>query len=47
MGNASIHKHADIKKYIEQRGYGCACLSAYSSELNPIGQFWSVCKSKF
>lgn len=46
MDNAPIHKNADIRKYIEQRGYGCVYLPAYSPELNPIEQFWSVCKSK-
>lgn len=46
MDNAPIHKNTDIRKYIEQRGYGCVYLPAYSPELNPIEQFWSVCKSK-
>ncbi|KAG1255894.1 hypothetical protein G6F68_010039 [Rhizopus microsporus] len=46
MDNAPIHKNADIRKYIEQRGYGCVYLPAYSPELNPIEQFWSACKSK-
>ncbi|KAG0771611.1 hypothetical protein G6F22_016333 [Rhizopus arrhizus] len=40
MDNAPIHKNADIRKYIEQRGYGCVYLPAYSPELNPIEQFW-------
>ncbi|KAG1606564.1 hypothetical protein G6F46_012921 [Rhizopus delemar] len=46
MDNAQIHKHADIRSYIESRGYGCVYLPPYSPELNPIEQFWSVCKSK-
>ncbi|KAG1474274.1 hypothetical protein G6F56_000453 [Rhizopus delemar] len=46
MDNAPNHKNADIRKYIEQRGHGCIYLPAYSLELNPIEQFWSVCKSK-
>ncbi|KAG1324259.1 hypothetical protein G6F62_009199 [Rhizopus arrhizus] len=46
MDNAPIHKHTDIKSYIESRGYGCVYLLPYSPELNPIEQFWSVCKSK-
>lgn len=46
MDNALIHTHLDIEKYIEQRGYGCIYLPPYSPELNPIEQFWSVCKSK-
>lgn len=46
MVNCPIHNHADIRKYIESHGYGCAYLPPYSPELNPIEQFWSVCKSK-
>ncbi|KAG1207763.1 hypothetical protein G6F35_010953 [Rhizopus arrhizus] len=46
MDNAPIHTHEDIQKHIESRGYGCVYLSPYSPELNPIEQFWSVCKSK-
>jgi hypothetical protein len=46
MDNTPIHKHTDIKSYIESRGYGCVYLPLYSPELNPIEQFWSVCKSK-
>ncbi|KAG1217517.1 hypothetical protein G6F35_009088 [Rhizopus arrhizus] len=46
MDNAPIHKHADIRSYIESRGYGCVYLPPYSPELNRIEQFWSVCKSK-
>lgn len=46
MDNVSIHKNTDIKLYIESRGYGCIYLPPYSPELNPIEQFWSVCKSK-
>jgi transposase len=47
MDNAPIHKNADIRKYNEQRGYDCVYLPVYSPELNPIEQFWSICKSKF
>lgn len=46
MDNAPIHKHKDIQKYIEGRGYHCLYLPSYSPELNPIEQFWSVAKSK-
>jgi transposase len=46
MDNAPIHKHTDIRKYIEGRGYRCVYLPPYSPELNPIEQFWSVAKSK-
>jgi len=46
MDNAPIHKNADIEKEINRRGYGCVYLPPYSPELNPIKQFWSVCKSK-
>jgi transposase len=46
MDNAPIHKHIAIRQYIESRGYGCVYLPPYSPELNPIEQFWSVCKSK-
>ncbi|KAI8645759.1 DDE superfamily endonuclease-domain-containing protein [Parasitella parasitica] len=47
MDNAPIHKHEDIQKYIEDRGYRCLYLPSYSSELNPIEQFWSVAKMTF
>ena len=46
MDNGPIHTHVDIHKLIEQRGYGCIYLPPYSLELNPVVQFWSVCKSK-
>ncbi|KAG1051785.1 hypothetical protein G6F43_006033 [Rhizopus delemar] len=46
MDNAPIHTHEDIQKHIESRSYGCVYLPPYSLELNPIEQFWSVCKSK-
>ncbi|KAG1141000.1 hypothetical protein G6F37_005905 [Rhizopus arrhizus] len=46
MDNAPIHKHTDIRSYIESQGYGCVYLPPYSPEINPIEQFWSVCKSK-
>ncbi|KAG1316441.1 hypothetical protein G6F62_013496 [Rhizopus arrhizus] len=39
-GNYIVMDNADIRKYIEQRGYGCVYLPAYSPELNPIEQFW-------
>ncbi|KAG0747073.1 hypothetical protein G6F57_001098 [Rhizopus arrhizus] len=44
--NAPIYTHEDIQKHIESRSYGCVYLPPYSPELNPIEQFWSVCKSK-
>lgn len=46
MYNAPIHTNKDIQLYIEGRGYGYIYLPPYSPELNPIEQFWSVCKSK-
>jgi transposase len=46
MDNAPIHTHANIKKYIECRGYKCVYLPTYSPELNPIEQSWAVAKSK-
>lgn len=46
IDNAPIHTHLDVKTYIKERGYGRVYLPPYSSELNPIEQFWSVCKSK-
>jgi transposase len=46
MGNAPIHEHENIKFYVESRGYSCVHLPPYSPELNPMEQFWSVCKSK-
>lgn len=46
MDNAPIHTNTEIQKYVESRGYGCVYLPPYSPELNPIEQFWSVCKSK-
>ncbi|CEI97868.1 hypothetical protein RMCBS344292_11992 [Rhizopus microsporus] len=46
MDNAPIHTSEDIAKYVESRGYRCAYLPPYSSELNPIEQFCSVVKSK-
>ena len=44
--NAPIYTHEDIQKHIEIHGYGCVYLPPYSPELNSIGRFWSVCKSK-
>ncbi|KAG1050515.1 hypothetical protein G6F43_007222 [Rhizopus delemar] len=46
IDNAPIHTHANIKKYIEYRGYKCVYLPTYSPELNPKEQFWAVAKSK-
>ncbi|KAG1136225.1 hypothetical protein G6F37_010262 [Rhizopus arrhizus] len=46
IDNAPIRTHEDIQKHIESHGYGCVYLPPYSSELNPIGRFWSVYKSK-
>lgn len=46
MDNAPIHTNKDIQLYIKGRGYGCSYLPPYSPELNPIEQFWLVCKNK-
>lgn len=46
MNNAPIHKAVDIVKYIKSQGYRCAYHPAYSPELNPIEQLWSVVKSE-
>ncbi|KAG0738395.1 hypothetical protein G6F57_010293 [Rhizopus arrhizus] len=46
MDNAPIHSSTDIGKHIKSRGYRYVYLTPYSSELNPIEQFWSVVKSK-
>jgi hypothetical protein len=46
MDKAPIHKNADIEKEINRWRYGCVYLPPYYPELNPIEQFWSVCKSK-
>lgn len=46
MDNCPIHNHGGIRKYIETHGYGCINLPPYSPDLNPIEQFWSVCKCK-
>jgi hypothetical protein len=46
MDNAPIHTASDIAKFIENRGHHCVYLPPYSPELNPIEQFWFVCKSK-
>ncbi|KAG1453846.1 hypothetical protein G6F56_007469 [Rhizopus delemar] len=46
MDNAPIHTYLDIQKCIDQRSYGCIYLPPYAPELNPMEQFWSVCKSK-
>ncbi|CAO3665849.1 hypothetical protein CU097_005765 [Rhizopus azygosporus] len=44
MDNAPIHKHKDIKLYVESCGYGGMHLPPYSPGLSPIEQLWSVCK---
>jgi transposase len=44
--NGSSILYEDIRKNIENRGYRCIYLPPYSSELNPIEQFWSIYKSK-
>lgn len=46
MDNAHIHTSDNIRRFIENHGYGCVYLPPYSPELNPIQQFWSVVKSK-
>ncbi|KAL9536976.1 hypothetical protein MBANPS3_012199 [Mucor bainieri] len=45
MGNAPMLTNEDIKLYIESGSYRCVYLPPYCPELNPIEQFWSVCKS--
>ena len=40
MDNACIHHTKDIEATIIERGYRCIYLPPYSSELNPIEQFW-------
>ncbi|KAG1332939.1 hypothetical protein G6F62_007005 [Rhizopus arrhizus] len=46
MGNAPIHKRANIQEMIANREYKCVYLPPYSPELNPIEQFWSAVKSE-
>lgn len=46
MDNASIHKFIPMQRKIESRGYKVMYLPPYSSELNPIQQFWSLVKHK-
>ncbi|CEP07108.1 hypothetical protein [Parasitella parasitica] len=46
MDNAPIHTNDAIKLLNESRGYRCVYLPPYSPDLNPIEQFWSICKSK-
>ncbi|EIE83364.1 hypothetical protein G6F46_012590 [Rhizopus delemar] len=46
MDNAPIHTHTDIDELVTSRGYGSIYIPPYSSELNPIEQFWSVVKNK-
>lgn len=45
MDNAPIHKHEDIKLFVESRGYGCVHLPPHSPELNPIEQFGQSAKA--
>lgn len=44
--NTPINKHETIMKYIESCGYGCIYFLPCSLGLNPIEQFWSVCKKE-
>ncbi|KAG1349169.1 hypothetical protein G6F62_003658 [Rhizopus arrhizus] len=46
MDNAPIHVPALIDPLIEKRGYVPVYLPSYSSELNPIEDFWAIVKSK-
>lgn len=48
MDSAPIHTHLDTKTYIyKKRGYDrVSTFHHIPPELNPIEQFWSVCKSK-
>lgn len=45
MDNASIHTDGEIDRLITDRVYRCVYLPAYSPELNPIEQFWSIVKN--
>lgn len=46
MDNALIHISDKLDKMIISRGYKYVYLLLYSSELNPIDQFWSIVKNK-
>lgn len=46
MDNAPIHTAQQINDIITERGYKCVHLPAYSPELNPIENFWSIVKNK-
>lgn len=46
MDNASIHRSQPMIRKIEKRGYKIMYPPPYSSELNPIEQFWYLVKSK-
>lgn len=44
LDNAPIHKPANIRRYIEDRGYNCVYLPLYSSFWNHVEKFWSKVK---
>ena len=46
LDNASIHKNGDIKKIATDFNCRIIYLPAYSPDLNPIENAWSVLKSK-
>ncbi|CEP12727.1 hypothetical protein [Parasitella parasitica] len=46
IDNPPVHSSTDLGKYVHSRGCQYAYLPPYSTELNPIEQFWSVVKSK-
>ncbi|KAG1218173.1 hypothetical protein G6F35_008537 [Rhizopus arrhizus] len=46
MDNAPIHTAGQIDEMIVTRGYRSIYILPYSSELNPIEQFWSIVKNK-
>jgi hypothetical protein len=45
MDSCSIYTGYNVAQLITNRGYKCVYLPAYSSELNPIEQFWAKVKS--
>ncbi|KAG1086396.1 hypothetical protein G6F42_021010 [Rhizopus arrhizus] len=45
MDNAPIHGNEKIEALIKGKGYNCVYLPPYSSELNPIEQFWAFVKN--